>query len=308
MATIIRTTIPCIGVDMPVPPPSLEIPGLGAIQQARAALNNLTDPSEMLMQMQNQLAVALAPIRRFIEMLEAIMALQGCVTAIPTAITSLSPKPIVNCLKNLVKAIGVLTNYIPPKAWVRTAMDVASWSIDVIDELIGLFEDMDERITQYTQLWDEALALGDLELQASMQCSVSEVKALTLNMFEILMIIKPLNDVLIDVFVRITNAKILEDAAEKYKKVNSNLPGMKQAIIDGSPLPLPDDLTAALIQSIQEKADSQHSIIPLPPLGALFQGMNEMRNAVVIIYNFIAPWVGLDPNKTTRETPEFNNW
>ena len=72
------TTVPCL--EMPALPelPSLEIPQFGVLEAARQSLYDLPDLSVYLMSMQELAGNALAPLRRFLEMIEVIVAIKSC--------------------------------------------------------------------------------------------------------------------------------------------------------------------------------------------------------------------------------------
>ena len=83
--------VQCQNIEMPDPPPQLEIPHFGVMEKAWEGLRSIPDPDELLLKFQDTLTTALAPVRRFLEMVEIFMAVYGCIKAIPEAIMSLSP-------------------------------------------------------------------------------------------------------------------------------------------------------------------------------------------------------------------------
>lgn len=284
----------CIPLEMPKPPPSINIPGLGQIQQARKAINDLTDPSEMLMQMQATMATALAPIKRYVDMLDAMMAVYGCMQAIPKAILTLSPDPIYDCFKKLAKAIAVLMSYLPPLAYVRMYADIAKYCMDVIKEIIGLFTDMDARAGDYLDGLAEAALQADGELALSIGCGMDELKAFTLNIFELLQMLQVFNDVITDMLLQYYPP--LKDGVKAYTKASAALDQMKTAIEnDDDDLP-PGDFSGDLKTLAAE--------IPVPNLSPLLFTLCQFHNAMALLYDVVAPVAGLDADAELIDPPD----
>jgi hypothetical protein len=286
-----------------VPPPAINIPGYGEIQDVRRAINNLTDPSEMIMSLMSKLTVALAPIKRYIEMLDAVMALKNCMQAVPEAILTLSPDVIYDCFENLIKAVAVLMSYIPPMAYVRMGCDIASFAILIIDEVISVFRELDAKVTQYLGVYDLAVSLADNELKVTAECALGEVNALALNMFDLLKAISIAMDIFLDMMLKFY--PVLKEAAKTVKDNMANMDELEQALKDGDQyLPDPTKTEEELIDA----ANALHEAIPVPPLEPLFVALNQLRNVAAFLYNLLAPTVGLDPDKEQIETPEFVNF
>jgi hypothetical protein len=286
-----------------VPPPAINIPGYGEIQDVRRAINNLTDPSEMIMSLMSKLTVALAPIKRYIEMLDAMMAVKGCMQAIPEAILTLSPQPIYDCFENLGKAIAVLLSYIPPMAYVRMGCDIANFAILVVDEIISVFHELDTKATAYLTTYDLAVAQADSELKLTAQCALGELNALGLNMFDLIKAISIAMDVFLDFMLKFYPA--LKETAKTLKDNMLDLDALKEALENGDQY-LPDATKTE--EELIAEANELHEAIPLPPLRPLFEALNALRNVGAFIYNLLGPSVGLDPDKVQIETPEFVNF
>ena len=275
-------TVP-VCITMPPPPdlPELEIPSFGIIKAARQSLYDLPDLSTYIMSMQDAAAAALAPLRRYLEMIELLMAFQECQKAVVEALLPPDPEPILDCLKNLVKAFAQLASYFPPLSYVKTYMSLALYAIQVLDEILDLFEFLDEILTGYQQTLARAVELGDIDLGAIVDCAGTEVTALTINLMDILEFVTP----------------VLKYMLEPIERLMP-LPPLKDIIRDLEDIPrVLDDARIAVEGSTG-----------VPVLEELFQAMTMIRNAAVLAYNTLAPVVGKESNQVPRAIPEFDNF
>jgi hypothetical protein len=272
-------TVP-ICLEMPAPPelPYLEIPQFGIMSAARQSLYDLPDLSTYLMSLQEVAALALAPVRRFLEMVEIILAIKSCQDAIIEALLPPSPGPIIECIKDLIKAIARLASYFPPLEYVKSMLSLCKFIIQVIDEVVDLFVFLDQQLANYILVLQNALELGDLELGALADCAGSEITALTVNMMDVLKYVTPILKILLEPLARLVPIPALREALKKI----ANLPAL-----------LTD------IKSAVGQADGP------PVIGGLMSLINDMRNAVVILYNVLAPVVGRDSDLKPRTLPTF---
>lgn len=287
--------IDCVEIPTPPIPPSINIPNFGILEAAGNGIRSIPDPDELLAMMQQMLNNALAPIKQFLDLLDGFMAVYGCIKAIPEAIAGFSPTPIFECLEKLAQKVAILLSYVPPMSYIRAIVDIASYFIDVLDEIISLFNELDIRITQYIAVFENARLNADLELEVIARCSANEALGLTLNFMDALKLIKPINDILVNVILQFIPVPPLQEVIKDMKEFAEQLLGIEEALETGNPLPGGD-------------TKAQHELVPLPPLGSFFRGLNLMRNAFVVQYNALAPMVGLPANKEMRPTPEFNNF
>jgi hypothetical protein len=293
----------CVELELPTPPPSISIPGYGELVAARRTINSITDPGELLMQLQNQLTAALGPLKRYVEMLDAMMALQNCMKAVPTAILTLDPSEITDCLDNLRKAVAILLSYIPPMSYIRMGCDIGAFAILCIDEITGLFEDLDDKLTQYIETYEEAVSMLDSELMLSMECSAFELKALALNLFDLIKAINVGVEMFMDFMTKYVQP--LKEPAKILKDSMVDVLAIEQALKDGDQY-LPDATKTE--EELIAAANELHELIPTPPLEPMFVALNAVRNAMVLVYNILAPMVGLSADKTIVDAPEFVNF
>ena len=275
------TTVPCI--EMPDPPelPKLDIPQFGVLEAARQSLYDLPDLSVYIMSMQELAGNALAPLRRFLEMIEVIVAIKSCQEAVIDALLPPSPGPIIECLKDLIKAIARLASFFPPFEYVKTMLSLCLYVVSILDEVINLFVFLDERISEYKANISLALDLGDIELGAINDCAGEQATKLVVNAMDILKFISPILSILLNPLARLIP-----------------IPELRQILKDLSSLP---DVLAGIQQDINEAQGT-------PALGALIESIAGMRNVTVWLYNLLAPVVGRSGNQRQRAVPDFVNF
>jgi len=294
----------CKSMPWPPEPPSIEIPAFGILKKANGALDQIPDIGDMIAGFQDQLAVALAPLRRFLELIQAMMAFDNCMRSIPRAILTLNPGPIYECLKALGKIIAVLAGYVPPLAYILTILDIASYCIDIITEIYALLQRIDAEITDFLAELQLALQLADAQLENYLRCGAEETKAILLNIFGLLVFIKPVNDVLLDPIIQQIDNPVLREAVQLYKDVSVNFAAAEAAIRAGEEIPkLPDIFH--LPESIVTKPWNPD--VPVPPLGPLLQAMYLTQMALANVYNALAPLVGRESDKGTAEPPSMTH-
>ena len=270
-------------LELPAPPtlPPLTIPNFGILQTARQSLYDMPDLSNYIMRLQDTAAVALAPLRRMLEIMEVLLAFKQCMQAVPAALLPPSPKPILDCLKSLVKAFTLLLQYIPPFNYIPTLIDLMDYVIVVIDEIVAFFQLLDDRITEQKVELEAALELGDLELASIIDCVSAETTQLIVNAMDILKFIQPLITTMLDPLSRLIPVAILKEKLEELA-----------------------DIPSALVQ-IQTDIEATAGI---PVITPLLQVMYIIRNVAVVVANTVAPLVGKAASREPEEAPVFVNF
>jgi len=285
-------------------PPEIDLPHFGIMSKAWSALGKIPDLGELLAGYQDQLAIALAPVRRFLEIVEVIMSLVNCVTAVPRAIIRLSPSPVFDCMEELVETVQRIIAWIPPFSYIRLQLGLMGYAIDLIDEIISFFTALDNRITVLIESMDLAVSLGDLELVKIVNCGISPLRNNTVVALDLMVFISPLVNVLMGVFLRLIPTPAMQKASDEALAAGAYLITAVDALRTGSgqePLPA--------FPGADEATDLiQNTLVPVPPLAPVLASMNQSRSAMVILYNILANMVGVDADKTPRSTPTFNNF
>jgi len=268
----------CEPLTMPDAPPSIHIPHFGDLQSALLSIRKIPDPDELITDLMKHASVALAPVRRYLEMVEITVYLFDCIKAIPMSIITLDPGRIYDCMENLSKAIARILSYFPPMEYVRTLVDLLAFAIDVIDAIVTAFSDLDAKLAAYAELDVYAIARGNTDLSEIVTCSRTDVDALITQMFALLKYIIPMISILLSPIMRFIPSVELQKTANNMVVFNASLLGFEA--------------------SFRENQETSG-------LGQMLTDMNEMRSSLVMAHNVLAPIVGLDGDKTNRELPEF---
>ena len=295
--------VQCISIDVPGAPPQLNLPHFGILTKGWGALGKIPDPGDLLAQFQDQLALAMAPVRRFLEVVEAFLAVKNCITAIPDSIMRLSPSPIFDCIEGLAEVLARLLSWIPPLSYVRMALDIFSYCIDLIDEILSFFTRLDQKITAYVETMNLAVSLGDIELIAIVDCGLTSVRPTIVTALDMLKFVQPICDVLIDVFLRLIPSDQMRKAVTEYKEAGDFMGTARDALASGS-----DQTALPVYPGAEAVTKVQNTLVPVPPLAPLLQGINVTRNAMVLLYNILAPVVGENTRKQSRELPDYDNF
>jgi len=293
--------VQCVSVSVPARPPQLTIPHFGIMQKGWDGLGKIPDPGDLLAKFQDPMALALAPVRRFLEIVEAFLAVKNCIFAIPDSIMRLSPSPIFDCLEGLVEVLAKLLGWIPPLSYIWLALDIFDYCILLIDEILLFFTRLDNKLTEYTEAMSLATLIGDLELIAIVDCGISEVRPSMVTALDMLKFIQMISDVLVEVFLRLIPTEEMQKAARDYAAAGAHISAAREAMATGQSV-LPE-YPGMVVEAI-----TQNPLVPVPPLGALLGVMNISRNAMVLLYNILAPMVGSSERRTSRELPTYNNF
>jgi hypothetical protein len=234
-------------------------------------------------------------------MVEGMYAFKQCMTVIPDAIASLDVDALWNCIKTLIQTLARVLSWMPPFPYIVTAVDIAGYGLDLINEILTFMEAVDEKITKWIEIYDLAEQIGDLELIGFVNCGIGQTKVDIHMMMDTLQFISPINDALIENFLRMMNLEPLKMAYQQYTQASQYYAQVASAIASGA-------TALPALSGFTQPAMTQHVIVPVPPLGALFENMGRSYNAGVLIYNLLAPFAGRDSDKVMREIPTFNNF
>lgn len=291
--------IRCEPLPMPERPPAISIPHLGILEKAWEGLHSIPDPGQLLCKFQDAAAAAMAPIRRYLEMVETVAAFYNCMNAIPKAISQMSPDPVFDCLRDLAKAIARILSWFPPMSYVRTGVDLADYAISVIDEIVALFVELDSLIADYEAVLSEANLLGDTELVDITNCGMMDVKIRLVIALDLMGPIKPLTDMLMDPFIRLMpNPELVKQLKKIKDSYDESDTFIRQAGVS-----MRGNQALPPFKGYEGEA-AQPNNFGLPPMGAVLQAINQTRNALAMLYNVLAPLVGDDPDMEMVDLPE----
>ncbi len=276
--------IVCVNPPYYTRPPRIHIPNLGIIEQALDAISSIPDPAEIMATILNMLNPLLAPLRKYLQVVEAIIAIKQCVEAIPKAIITLNPSPILDCFQALIRVIAELIKDIPPIPYIQVVLDIAAYAMDTIDAIILVFHRLEQKITDLLKLRNYAITLNDLDLVNIVNCGLRDLQLALAQILDVLRIIGPMLNIIMAVILRLIPTPQTQKASDKCIEA------------------------AASFDAAQNAAALADITTGLPKLSGLLTALDDMRKALVIIYNALAPWVGEAPNKTDRSAPTFVNF
>jgi hypothetical protein len=268
----ITALYPCIPVGMPPDVPEVDVPFLGYFKQARESLYRIPDPSGAICQLMNQVQLALAPARQFLELVENLMALKNCMESLPTAITQLSPQPVIDCLKKLINIIARILAYAPPLSYIKGYCAAAGVVVQVFNQLILLLQAIDRRITEFVTALADAVALDDAELTSTANCGSGELRFMVGNLCDMLLLLSPPLQMFLEPLQRMIPNPILQEAIKRLTDQTSVITDLK-----------------AQVASLSDVA----SIGPI--ITQIVVPMQVLRQAIAAAHDLVAPLVGLAP-------------
>lgn len=302
-------TIKCKRFQFPKIPPQLHLPGFGVFKKLGTAIDEVPDGSGLIGAFLDDLSEQLAPLMGILEIVEAVMAVYNCVKALPEAILTFNIGAIFECLQNLARAIAVIFGYIPPMGYIRTAIDISGFCIDLIDEIFKLLMKIDQKITRLIATYEEAQQLLDDDLKIMSECAADEVAWIMDKVMMLVQFIKTHNDPLIKVFKRTLpggDLKIqLGRAQSQYDEATKYLDDLKSMVDSAGSwvgIQVPD------YKNLEFEPKTIHEMVPVPQLEPAMAAINEIRSACVIIYNGLAPMVGVLPDKAEVSDPVYRNF
>ena len=278
-------TITCVSPPAFRRPLSLNIPNLGALEQAYDAISSIPDPSELVSKFMNQAALALAPLRKYLQVVEAIIAIKQCIEAIPKAILPPNPQPIIDCFKALIRTIAALIQDIPPIPYIQTLVDLCYFIVALIDAMATILQKLDQKISRLLNLRAYADALGDVELVDFSNCGMQDVKLTVQQMLEVFRLIAPLVNILMSVILRMIPTPAAQKAAQDYQDAAATFPSMSDTI-----------------------ASIDITVLGLPSLNPMMQALDVTRKALVIVHNILAPIIGEAADLSDATLPTFVNF
>jgi len=278
-------TVRCINPRPYQRPPRITIPNLGVLEQAWDMIDGIPDPMDIVAKFMDKINLAMMPLKKYLQLVEGIVAIKQCVEAIPKAILWLSPTPIFDCLKALARVIAPIIQDIPPIPYIQAAMDIMAYAIDLIDAIIDLFTALDTKLSRLFDLRVYAQALGDIDLVNFSNCGLKDITLTMQQIMDLLRYVQPLVSILLSVILRLLPTPAAQRAADDL---------------------LETALTFGETQDLL--ADVDITVTGLPDLGAFFLALGSMRKILVQIYNIIAPIIGEDADKTDRTIPTFTHF
>jgi len=292
--------IQCVEQGIPGAPPQLNVPNFGVLEKANEALDRIPDEFDLILKFQDQMAQAMGPVRRFLEMIETFSALFNCMQAVPKSILQLSPQPIFECLEELAKKIAKLLSYMPPLSYVAMGLDIASFCIDAIDGLMAFFQRLDNKIAGLMNLHASATAGGDLELASSAQCSLKASIPPMIVGLQMLTFAAPMLGALMECFIRLLPGGGALTPLQETLKLATAYCVAASAAMQANPLnPLPG------FDGGPPGMGPSDALMPVGGISTLLEVISLQRTVIVEIYNILAPVLGREKKRSSFTIPNF---
>lgn len=250
-------TVVCIQPP-PIPPAnSLTLPGMGELTYIRDSLTDLPRPSTYILRMLNAASPAMAPFYTILRVLDVIQAIINCQKAIKDAVTQLNPGPIFQCLEKLFQAFAALLPLFPPLAYVRAIVDIIVLLRLLLDDLIGVFGLIDQKITEVKNIIQRGQDTGDAHLVQIGNCAMEDLNAQTAGIMQIFEVIAKLLNVFLSL-LDLMSAVLPEPAKKKIEEIKGMVTDFQEQIGDAD-------------------------LGDVPPLAMMLSFLTELRNILIYI-------------------------
>lgn len=183
MALLVVPEVPlCVAV--PISPPTVHVrfPFDIKLSSVRSSINRIPGADELLLAQLGHLNALIAPFTPILVLAGLLLALVNCAKAIPDAITSLSPTPILNCLEELAKKLPLLMAFLPGIPYVILVRDILGILRRFLVELVLTLETIQAALARQLAGLDIAEALGDATLVAEIRCAAEDSRQQMVNL------------------------------------------------------------------------------------------------------------------------------
>jgi len=176
-----------------------------------------------------QVNAALSPLIPVFNIIDAVLSVQDCIKAVPKAITSLSPKPISDCISDLAKKTAKLANLVPQ-------LSVPLMIVDIIDAFLstlnGIIDELEAIVVQEAKIAAASTAAsqpGNESLAAIVQCSTAVVAQQKQGLSAGL---GPLNSLIgvLNLFLELIGFEALPDLADLPEDSQDAIDGLRSAV------------------------------------------------------------------------------
>ncbi len=200
-------------VELTVTPQNLSLtfPG-GAELSVQLPNVGIPDPMQLSKQLMAQANAALAPLVPVFNVIDTVLALFKTVKAIPDAITSLNPGKITAALPDLAKKASKLLKLVPQLSVPLMIVGLIDVLLTFLDGLSGQLRAIIDQQVRIQQAENRAAEMGNVQLQAVVDCATGHVAAQMQNLAESA---APVNRLiaLINVFMELIGLPKLPDLA-----------------------------------------------------------------------------------------------
>ncbi len=169
--------------------PSLDdicFPGGFCLSYIWDAIGKIPHASDIPLDFFSQIGPAMAPLAPFFSLLDTVLAIYRCVSAIPDVITSLDPSELLNCMPALAELIDKILKLIPqlsiPKMIIAMIRNLAF----LIRAVAADLEYIKSTLQRIADMIDRAADLNDVKMNGFLVCAQDTVEGSVLSTAEAL--------------------------------------------------------------------------------------------------------------------------
>jgi hypothetical protein len=258
------SVVVCIDPFDDTPPPTVEIPGVGALKGLKSLIDHAASPYELSATLISQASPILAPIIQVLRVIEIVLAIINTLKAVK------SPTKIGRRIKALIKKLPSLTAFIPGLPYVRLVRDVIDLLASILHGFVSLINRWITELNLISNaLFSQSVLLTDTELPDLTTCSKAHLNAAIGASINTIGDLASVGDIIVRLleivksFIPGDIPKDIIDVFTRIGKIPAELAKMQTAINDAE---TPDEISAvieglrSLLITIDELADRLDSI------------------------------------------------
>jgi len=174
---------PNLCITLPEVPSAEDIclPGGICLSYVWDSIGKLPSYADVSMDFFSQIGPALTPLKPFFDLLDTVLSIFKCVTAIPKSILTLNPGELLNCFPALAKAVDQVLKLIPqlsiPKMIKAVLKNMALMLRSIADE----FDYLGREFQRIARAIDRAADLNDPNMNAYLVCAQNDAEGAALS-------------------------------------------------------------------------------------------------------------------------------
>lgn len=178
--------------DLCIPMPNIPtadkicLPGGLCLDYMWDSIGKIPHAADVPMDFFSQIGPAMAPLKPFFDLLDTVLSLFRCVTAIPKALVTLNPGELLDCIPALAKAIDQVLKLIPqlsiPKMVISIIRNIATLLRAVSSDLSYV----QSQLQRIADMIDRAAELNDKKLNGFLVCAQDDLEKTTMATAEAL--------------------------------------------------------------------------------------------------------------------------
>lgn len=169
--------------------PDLEdicFPGGFCLSYIWDAIDQIPHFADVSLDFFSQIGPAMAPLAPFFSLLDTVLAIYRCVSAIPDVITSLDPSELLNCIPALAELIDKILKLIPQLSIPKMIIAILKNLAYLIRAIAADLEYLKSQLQRIADMIDRAANLQDVKMNGFLVCAQDSVEGSVLSTAEAL--------------------------------------------------------------------------------------------------------------------------